>query len=70
MRPPQRPVALALRALNLGDLLVVVPALRALAPAHPRRRLLLAAPRSLGPPPAPHGAMTFPATGAHCVMAP
>jgi ADP-heptose:LPS heptosyltransferase len=38
-----------LRALGLGDLLTVVPALRALAEALPRRRLVLATPASLAP---------------------
>ncbi|MCW3048684.1 MAG: glycosyl transferase, family 9 [Solirubrobacterales bacterium] len=38
-----------LRALGLGDLLTAVPALRALAEALPRRRLILATPASLAP---------------------
>lgn len=38
-----------LRALGLGDLLTGVPALRALAGAHPGHRLILAAPAPLGP---------------------
>jgi ADP-heptose:LPS heptosyltransferase len=38
-----------LRALGLGDLLTIVPALRALAEALPRRRLILATPASLAP---------------------
>lgn len=40
---------LALRALGLGDLLTAVPALRALARAHPDHRLVLAAPAALAP---------------------
>jgi ADP-heptose:LPS heptosyltransferase len=39
---PDRPVALALRALKLGDLLVAVPALKAMRRALPEHRLLLA----------------------------
>jgi ADP-heptose:LPS heptosyltransferase len=42
-------VILAYRALGLGDLLTGVPALRALARAHPGERLVLAAPRALAP---------------------
>lgn len=44
-----RPTVVALRALGLGDLLVAVPALRALAAAYPRHRRVLAAPRTLAP---------------------
>ena len=44
-----RPVALVLRALGLGDLLVSVPALRALRRARPEHRVVLAAPTWLRP---------------------
>ncbi len=40
---------LALRALGIGDLATVVPALRGLRAAHPGERLVLAAPRWLAP---------------------
>ncbi|MFH8570050.1 glycosyltransferase family 9 protein [Streptomyces sp. NPDC017993] len=42
-----RPQILVLRALGLGDLLTVVPALRALRAAHPGHELVLAAPARL-----------------------
>jgi ADP-heptose:LPS heptosyltransferase len=44
-----RPVLLTLRALRLGDLLVAVPALRALHRHWPDHRLVLAAPGALAP---------------------
>lgn len=47
--PPDRPVAVALRALKLGDLLVAVPALHALRRGLPEHRLLLATSAWLGP---------------------
>ncbi|HEV2075523.1 MAG TPA: hypothetical protein VGR10_04745, partial [Thermoleophilaceae bacterium] len=40
---------MALRALGLGDLLTVVPALKALARAFPQHRRILAAPQALRP---------------------
>jgi ADP-heptose:LPS heptosyltransferase len=46
-REDGRPVLVVLRALQLGDLLVAVPALHALRGAYPRHRLLYAAPRWL-----------------------
>jgi ADP-heptose:LPS heptosyltransferase len=45
----QPPVALSLRALGLGDLLTALPALRAVAAAHPVHRHLLACPLPLRP---------------------
>lgn len=44
-----RPTVLALRALQIGDLLVAVPAVRALRRAHPEHRLVLATTAALAP---------------------
>jgi ADP-heptose:LPS heptosyltransferase len=46
---PPRPAVVVLRALGLGGLLTVVPALRALADAFPRHPRLLATPAALAP---------------------
>ncbi|GAA3791332.1 glycosyltransferase family 9 protein [Sphaerisporangium flaviroseum] len=45
---PDAPVLLVSRGLGVGDLLTVVPALRALRRAHPEHRIVLAAPAALG----------------------
>jgi ADP-heptose:LPS heptosyltransferase len=45
----KRPTVLMLRPLGLGDLLTIVPALRAVAKAFPFHERILAAPRSLAP---------------------
>lgn len=49
MVPEDRPLAVAFRALQLGDLLVAVPALRALRAGLPEHRLLLATSAWLAP---------------------
>jgi ADP-heptose:LPS heptosyltransferase len=48
-RDDRRASVLVLRALQIGDLLVAVPALRALRRAHPQHRLVLATPAALAP---------------------
>ena len=47
--PDGTPEVLALRALKLGDLLVAVPAIRAIKRAHPDHRMILAVPGWLDP---------------------
>ncbi|WP_394429487.1 glycosyltransferase family 9 protein [Streptomyces sp. SGAir0957] len=54
-RPPDHPRILVLRALGLGDLLVVVPALRALRRRWPGHEIVLAAPARLAAPAAATG---------------